>query len=125
MVFKDVTYGKLPDYRATDPTGIRFIAAWQNSGTTPTKCLVTRVSWKAFTADIPGNFDFPDFGGGPASRPLIGPKSSMNMAPVDIPIDVLQAVQAGTHHLYIWGWADYNDIFEETERHRTEFASQI
>lgn len=49
----------------------------------------------------------------------------MNMKSIDIPIDVFQAVQAGTHRLYMWGWADYNDIFEGTERHRTEFSAEI
>jgi hypothetical protein len=122
---KDTSYAKLPNYLATTPTGIRFIVAWANSGTTPTKSLVTHVSWEAFTPDIPANFDFPDRGGGPDTRVLIGPKSSINMASLDIPIDVFQAVQAGTHRLYIWGWADYNDIFQGTERHRTEFCSGI
>jgi hypothetical protein len=122
---KDISYGKLPNYLATTPTGIRLIVAWENSGTTPTKSLITHVSWEVFTPDIPANFDFPDRGGGPDNRALIGPKASMNMAPVDIPIDVFQAIQAGTHRLYIWGWADYDDIFKDTERHRTEFSSQI
>jgi hypothetical protein len=49
----------------------------------------------------------------------------MNMAAVDIPVDVFQAVQAGTHRMYIWGWADYDDIFQNTERHRTEFCTEI
>ena len=121
---KDISYGKLPNYLADTPTGIRFIVAWENSGTTPTKSLITHVSWAVFTPEIPANFDFPDYGA-PNSRALIGPKSIMNMAAVDIPVDVFQAVQAGTHRMYIWGWADYDDIFQNTERHRTEFCTEI
>jgi hypothetical protein len=123
VVFKDITYGKLPDYRATDPTGIRLIFAWENSGTTPTKCLVTHMSWALFTPDIPSNYDFPDFGAGD-SRSLIGPKSTSNMMAIDVPIDTFRSVQAGTHRLYTWGWADYNDIFNGTERHRTEVSAE-
>ena len=125
VVFKDITFYKLPDFRATDPTAIRFIVAWENSGTTPTKCLFTHVSWRAYTADIPANFDFPDLGGGSDTRSPIGPKSSLNMMAIDIQIDVLRAVQARTNHLYIWGWVDYDDIFSYTERHRTEFGTEI
>ncbi len=125
VVFKDITYGKLPDYLAADPTGIRFIVAWENTGTTPTKFLVTHVSWSVFTPDIPINYDFPDLGRRANSRALIGPKSSMNMAAVDIPIADFRAVQAGAYRLYMWGWADYNDIFQGTQRHRTEFCAEI
>ena len=71
------------------------------SGTTPTKSLITHVSWALFTPDIPASFDFPDHGG-PNSKALIGPRSSMNMAAVDIPIGVFQAVEAG-HIVCIFG----------------------
>jgi hypothetical protein len=125
VVFKELTYSKLPNYQATEPTGIRFIVSWENSGTTPTKHLLTRLAWEVFTPDIPSNFDFPDRGPAPLSHPSIGPKSSINTASLDIPIDVFQAVKAGTYHLYIWGWAEYNDIFDNTDRHRTEFCTEV
>jgi hypothetical protein len=28
-------------------------------------------------------------------------------------------------HLYVWGWAEYDDVFDGTERHRTEFCYSI
>jgi hypothetical protein len=37
-------------------------------------------------------------------------------------MEELEAIIAGTQHLYVWGWAEYDDVFEGTPRHRTEFC---
>jgi hypothetical protein len=34
----------------------------------------------------------------------------------------IQKCAAGTHHYYLWGWVDYNDVFEDTPRRRSEFC---
>jgi hypothetical protein len=104
-----------------------FFAVWKNSGKTPTKHAVSIVNkWHAVKAgDLPSHFDFdfPDY-----SRPermIIGPNATMHSSPFDFTTEELDQFRNGSAKCYIWGWIDYNDIFERTERHRSEFCFEI
>jgi hypothetical protein len=56
---------------------------------------------------------------------MIGPNAVMHGNTVDLDIDILQKIRIGSTHAYIWGWIDYDDIFANTNRHRTEFCLEI
>ena len=43
----------------------------------------------------------------------------------EIPVEILDKIRSGRAHVYIWGWTDYNDIFQRTRRHRTEICFEI
>ena len=103
----------------------RFFAHWENGGNTPTKNMRNRVNYALFEHPIDLGFGFPDFGDQPDGSTMIGPRSVMHSSYFDIPVEDLKKVKDGEAHAYIWGWADYNDLFPNTPRHRSEFCVKI
>ena len=75
---------------------------------------------------MPDNFDFPDLGPNKDKcSVLIGPKGNIFGRDLVISEQFVNNAIAGRGKVYIWGWAEYNDIFENTIRHRTEFCNEI
>jgi hypothetical protein len=110
----------------TDKTAIDVWVAWENFGVTQTKNLQTFLNCEVFPAanDVSA-FDFRDRGTDKKRAAYIGPKGLMPMHPVSIPKPALEAVADGLSRALIWGWVEYDDIFPNTPRHRTEFCSEI
>jgi len=54
------------------------------------------------------------------SQLALGPKGTTLLDAVEIPISSIAA-----QRVFIWGWADYDDIFDATPRHRTEFCCRV
>jgi hypothetical protein len=102
-----------------------FIPQWENGGNTPTKYMTHRINYAAFERTINSTFECPDVGDLEVSHTMIGPKAIMHGAQIDIPVDVLDKIKNGELHAYLWGWADYNDVFPGTPRHRSEFCFEI
>ncbi|WP_136419721.1 hypothetical protein [Herbaspirillum sp. ST 5-3] len=97
---------------------------WANSGNTPTKGLSINTTYRLLDEPLPKDFDFPH-----AREDLIptiaGPKSMVEAVPGTLSKEDLEAVQKGTKFFYIWGWAEYHDIFEGTKKHITRFCNQL
>jgi hypothetical protein len=106
---------------------------WENTGTTPTRNGRSHVNWKFFERAIPDDFDFPDYDeiGNPIQiyevfGPLIvGPRATALSALLDIEPSVLRQVRDLQGKLLIWGWAEYDEVFSDSRRHRTEFCYQL
>jgi hypothetical protein len=110
---------------AQDPNKLIIIPVWENSGTTQTKNLFCHVNWYAVPLPgMPDNFNYPDLGQRQLFPMLIGPKSTIVGAEVSIDEIAVNQVIQGHGRCYIWGWAEYNDIFSKI-RHRTEFCYEI
>ena len=106
----------------------KFAPVWRNSGRTPTKRLLSHVSIQRFEHGVPEDFDFPDhWDSDDRANPvfLVGPQSEALAYPVSRPLADLQAVRDGTMRVLMWGWCEYNDSFDGTARHRTEFCNEI
>jgi hypothetical protein len=97
----------------------------ENTGNTPTKNMIYHSSMKIFDGDIPGEFDFPDLDQRRPRRSFIGPKTWSGAFTFTIGREELIATQAGRRRIFVWGWADYDDTFAGTPRHRTEFCREI
>ena len=104
---------------------IRIYHHFKNSGATPTKRLIHHSSWKAFEGDIPENFDFPDLGDQEKVPVVIGPGGEILSAPLIIPANNVESAMKGVDAIYMWGWIDYDDVFPDSPRHRTEFCSKL
>ena len=112
---------------------IRVFSQWENSGSTPTKEMRNWSSWSTFVGEPPDDFAFPDLDntGNPVLHQnggipiFIGPKSTLFSEILDIPLEIIEAARHGQLQIFVWGWADYSDAFEKTERHRTEFCNEI
>lgn len=106
---------------------------WENAGTTPTRNGRTHVNWRYFERAIPSDFelaDFDDMGNRilayESHMPLvIGPKATSFSPVITFDSSTIRMVREGQGRVLIWGWAEYDDVFNETSRHRTEFAYQL
>jgi hypothetical protein len=97
---------------------------WKNSGKTPTRNLRTFVNKQVRTEILPADFDFPDLGR--ESIPsLVAPGDTLESTPLVTTLDELERVADGRSHFYFYGWAEYDDVFERTLRHRTEFCYKV
>ena len=103
---------------------------WENAGTTPTRNGRGHVNWKYFERAVPPEFDFADFdeiGNRITSyddyKPLIvGPRATALSPVISIEPSILRQVRDLQGKLLIWGWAEYDEVFGDAKRHRTEFA---
>ena len=43
----------------------------------------------------------------------------------EIPVEIFDKARSEGAHIYMWGWTDYDDVFQRTKRHRTEFCLEI
>lgn len=108
-----------------DPKKLIILPQWENSGDTPTKNMLNHVNWAYFEHDLPDDFDFPDFSGEERTPTLIGPHATQYTSPLEIDAQHIDSVIAGKQRIYIWGWAEYDDVFSATSRHRTEFCNEV
>lgn len=107
--------------------GVTIAVEWKNSGVTPTRHFNSHVSWNTFKGDMPKNFKFPDYWSKGESKEntesFIGPDASI-FQQAYIPKENIDLIAAGKYTVYVWGWAEYGDIFENT-KHRTEFCIKV
>jgi hypothetical protein len=90
----------------------------------PTRHLRTFVNKHIQTAVLPDDYAFPDLGTGDIPT-LMAPGNTLDTAPLNVSLDELEEVIEGRAHLYFYGWAEYDDVFQGTARHRTEFCYRI
>jgi hypothetical protein len=55
----------------------------------------------------------------------MGPDTQIYGAPLKITADQFNQIRDKKIAMLIWGWADYDDIFPNSKRHRTEFCLHI
>jgi hypothetical protein len=106
---------------------------WENSGSTPAEDQTMWANWRPF-AGLPDKdfylFDHlqekwvPHGTTGPEIG-FIGPHAIKYGHTLVIPIEYLMAVSMGSCRVFVWGWAQYKDVFLKTEIHRTEFCNEI
>jgi hypothetical protein len=102
----------------------RIAPVLENSGQTPAVRLVYNINCGPIpSTDIEG-FTFPDQGG-TARRAVIGPKATLQSPSEAIPAANMDAIASKKERWFIWGWIDYDDIFRDTKRHRTEFCLEV
>jgi hypothetical protein len=107
---------------------------WGNGGATITRDMVNYISWKSFpTAQFPADYGFPDLdgqgneiAGHPVTTSLvIGPHAFILANASFILTTLLEGARNGLARIFIWGWAEYRDIFDGTPLHRTEFCNEL
>lgn len=108
----------------------RILVTWGNSGKTPTRHLVNHASWEAFEGGIfPERFQFRDTWEKDAelvyTTGFLGPNAEMDTSILTIDADKLAEIYADKKAICIWGWAEYDDVFTNTPRHRTEFCTVL
>ena len=56
---------------------------------------------------------------------FLGPKATTWTATLGLSIADLYGIWKGKKRSLVWGWVDYNDVFPDTARHRTEFCHEV
>jgi hypothetical protein len=105
-------------------TRLRIRPTWRNSGLTPTRNLSVRVQWGHFpvTALPPGigNFD-----GVYPTKMFLAPQAQEWTQGITIPKEVLAKVESLEENVYVWGQADYEDIFDGTGPRFTQWCNLL
>src|ERR1022692_3493757 len=111
---------------------VKFTPKWENSGTAPTRKMVNHTNWTAFEREPADDYVFSDLWaegkseGRTVNTPFfVGPKAITNGGTLEIPFEFIRRAAGGQVYLLIWGWTEYNDVFENTPRRRTEFCNQV
>ena len=101
----------------------RISASLENGGQTPIRNGFVNINHVLRVGDLPKDFSFPD--GKKTERAAIGARGGFSTPGIFIPISDVQTVVAKTNRLFVWGWIDYDDVFEGTVRRRTEFCFDV
>jgi hypothetical protein len=101
----------------------RVAVVLKNGGKTPTRYARCEVNSQRIRGAIPAGFDFPD--SGIAETMLIGPGAEAFTRGITFNAGDVDATAGTDENYYVWGWIDYNDVFTDSARHRTEFCFKI
>lgn len=124
VFMEDLRIAKHVNNETGELTTVTFAPLWRNSGHTPTRFLFNWVSIDFRLGQLPSDFPFPDQGNLELQRLYIGPQSAITGGLVALEADDLTGIGPGWS-VTVWGWAEYNDTFANTPRHRSEFAVSI
>ena len=97
----------------------------RNGGTTPIKNGLTHTTFYYSETPLPDSFDFPDLPPFGIEPVVLGPQASAISELFEIPSKINSNLERRHGHFYVWGWIDYDDIFPNSPRHRTEFCNEI
>lgn len=103
--------------------GWNFIPIWKNSGTTPALRVEIRSAGRTFPSPLPDDYAFPE--SFDAVEAFIGPQMTMNGGTLGLESFTIEQIKRGEQFLYIWGSVEYDDVFTDSPRHRTEFCTQV
>jgi hypothetical protein len=106
-------------------TRIIFQLKLENVGATSTKKLTYRLNNYSGPFAMTDKFKLDDEG--PPATGILGPKSVLALKTETMPQELLDrtGMYPGQHHIYLWGWAKYRDIFNDTPMHLTEFCYEV
>jgi hypothetical protein len=110
------------DWSATG-ANVRISPIWANAGTTPPRRLRISTNWKASHGELPADFDI-NYVQVPENL-FLGPSARSEFGTLFIPMRDIQAAVEERLHLYIWGRATYDDMFEGSQPHFFEFCHRI
>lgn len=96
----------------------------KNSGQTPAKAMCSSFNCSIMSMPSQGACDFEDTE--PPEGPIdLGPGVTYELKSRPIPVDTIQTLVGGAAKIYAWGWIEYDDIFADTPRRRSEFCLEI
>ena len=98
---------------------------FENTGPTPTKNLVIKINSQLIPVAPPDN-EFPVDQEGPLNHgSMIRPHATATIEGPVITVEQIDQIVAGRQRFYIWGWAEYRDVFANTKCHRIRFFNSM
>jgi hypothetical protein len=112
---------------------IIVIPQWDNSGTTAGNKKINWANWKGFVGQPVSFFYFSDYDSRGriidarknAPVTFIGPQQTSGAEPLNIPLQDIEQAKAGIERIFVWGWIEYYDVFNDRAMHRTEFCDEM
>jgi hypothetical protein len=101
-----------------------FRNAIENSGNTPAWSLLNTINAGWQQGELPRDFGFPDFGTATLT-PNVSAKGKVYSQKLTLDQAIVREVYEKKLRLYFYGWSTYNDVFEGTPTHRTEFCHEV
>jgi hypothetical protein len=110
-----------------DPvTALRVTIVMENAGPTAAINLKSHINFTAPSAELDDtSFDYADIEGPGGTSTVLGPKQVSELSAFDFPIELLLKLRSRERHGYLYGWIEYDDVFDDTARHRTEFCFKL
>jgi hypothetical protein len=102
---------------------LKISPIWVNSGTTPARRLRISTNWKASHSELQPTFEA-NYTRAPENL-FLGPAGKAEIGTLLIPMRDVQAAIEDRLHLYVWGRATYDDMFEGTAPHFFEFCHRV
>jgi hypothetical protein len=102
----------------------KFSPRLENSGNTPTKNMFVSINCDIFEDKLTDDHHFA-YTVQKDMPIMIGPKAEVWSKPFYVYMTEIEKVYRGIGHLYIWGMAEYNDVFNKRQRHRTCFCYKL
>jgi hypothetical protein len=96
---------------------------WKNTGLTPTRRAIVQVNLRINQAPLPDDFDWADIDDEPTGKIALG--SGQQLPVFTVARLTRNSILSGILKINVWGWIEYSDVFENTPRHRTEFACEL
>jgi hypothetical protein len=113
-----------PGVRNEMVIAFRMEVLFTNAGNTVAKNFIGNTTVAVFDGQMPDSFNYPDRGAVQPLRGVCGPRVTM-VFPAEIAIQDIVDIQQGRKEGFVYGWVEYNDIFEATRRRRTEYCAKI
>jgi hypothetical protein len=102
---------------------VKISPIWTNAGATPTRRLRVSTNWKASHGELPADFDINYVR--PPENLFLGPNGKGEIGTLFIPMRDIQAAIEERLHLYVWGRATYDDMFEGSKPHFFNFCQRM
>jgi hypothetical protein len=96
---------------------------WANAGTTPTRRLRVSTNWTASHSELRPDFDVNYVR--PPDNLFLGPGAKAEFGTISVPMRDVQAAIEERLHLYVWGRATYEDMFEGSPPHHFQFCHRL
>lgn len=121
-----VNYGRLRYLSHLTPEGTVWWSLhfdWINSGSSPARRVRVYIGIYFENTDLPDDYPFDV----PNELPelFIGPHGRITSTKGSVTTDDLTAVRNGSKFLYLWGRADYHDIFDNTPVRTSKFSVRV
>ena len=124
MTVSTLVFGNPNDQTQITVAGFIIHVNVINSGRTPALKYISNIN-VVFIDKIPEDFRFPDRNAKtPTERSVLGPQTQMFLL-AEIAIQEVMGVFNKEKVAVVYGWIEYDDIFPDSERHRTEFCFMI
>jgi hypothetical protein len=126
LFMKNVFNIEIYDQNRTGIVYWYFSPIVENGGNTPALSVFTRANLYPNKDGVPSDYEYPDFitEDNPIPAPtFVGPKGQVGIGGFEVSVTDLIAIKSGTQRMFMYGWAEYNDVFNRF--HRTEYCFEL